>query len=133
MIKYGVRNATQSAIAPVESCQSWRNQLNFADGSRKNFHQMLDDQGINWKDIEATCESGTEIQLKSPIEISGRYGVEEVTSIVYNGLKPVNTIEFEDGTVMNFTDNHRLLVDRNGIEEWVYVFELEEGDNIVQY
>lgn len=133
MKEHGVRNATQMAIAPVESCQSWRNLLNFADGSRKNFHNMLDDQGIDWKNIEATCESGTEIQLNSPIEISGRHGVEQVTSIVYNGLKPVNTIEFEDGTVMNFTDNHRLLVNRNGKEEWVYVFELEEGDDIVQF
>ena len=133
MLEHGVRNATLMAIAPVESCQSWRNLLNFADGSRKNFHNMLDDQGIDWKNIEVTCEPGTEVQLNSPIEISGRHGVEQVTSIVYNGLKPVNTIEFEDGTVMNFTDNHRLLVNRNGKEEWVYVFELEEGDDILHY
>ena len=133
MKEHGVRNATLMAIAPVESCQSWRNLLNFADGSRKNFHNMLDDQGIDWKNIEVTCEPGTEVQLNSPIEISGRHGVEQVTSIVYNGLKPVNTIEFEDGTVMNFTDNHRLLVNRNGKEEWVYVFELEEGDDILHY
>lgn len=132
MKQYGVRNATQMAIAPVESCQSWRNLLNYADGSRKNFHQMLDDQGINWKEIESTCEPGTAIELNSSVQISGRNGVEQVTSVVYNGLKPVNTIEFEDGTVMNFTDNHRLLVSRNGIDEWVYVFELKEGDDIVR-
>ena len=132
MLKYGVRNATQLAIAPVESCQSWRNKLNFANGDRKNFHEMLDDQGIDWKNIEQSYESGTSIPLNFPLQIAGRNEVEEVTSVIYNGLTPVNTIEFEDGTVMDFTDNHRLLVNSDGVEKWMYVFELQEGDDIVQ-
>lgn len=132
MKQYGVRNATQMAIAPVESCQSWRNNLNFADGTRKNFHEMLDEQNINWKEIESTCEPGTSIKLNSPIEISGRNETEVVESVIYNGLQPINTIGFEDGTIMNFTDHHRLLVNRNETEQWVYVFELQEGDDIVQ-
>jgi hypothetical protein len=132
MKQYGVRNATNGAIAPVESCQSWRNKLNFANGDRKNFHEMLDDQGIDWKNIEHSCESGTSIPLNFPLQIAGRNKVEEVTSVIYNGLTPVNTIEFEDGTVMDFTDNHRLLVNRDGVENWMYVFELQEGDDIVQ-
>jgi intein/homing endonuclease len=130
--QYGVRNATLMAIAPVESCQSWRNKLNFENGDRKNFHEVLEEQNIDWKEIEQTCEPGTTIALNSPLYISGRNGTEEVTSVVYNGLQPVNTIEFEDGTIMNFTDNHRLLVNRNGKEEWVHVFNLQEGDDIVQ-
>jgi len=132
MTQYGVRNATLMAIAPVESCQSWRNKLNFENGDRKNFHEVLEEQNIDWKEIEQTCEPGTTIALNSPLYISGRNGAEEVTSVVYNGLQPVNTIEFEDGTIMNFTDNHRLLVNRNGKEEWVHVFNLQEGDDIVQ-
>ena len=132
MIQHGVRNATQMAIAPVESCQSWRNKLNFANGDLKNFHEMLDEQEIDWKYIEQTCESGTSIPLNFPLHISGRNEDEKVTSVIYNGLKPVNTIEFEDGTVMDFTDNHRLLVIRDGTEKWMHVFELQEGDDIVQ-
>lgn len=132
MKQYGVRNATQMAVAPVESCQSWRNQLNFANGDRKDFHEMLDSQSINWQHIENTYEAGTKINLNTPIYISGINQVEEVTSVIYNGLKPVNTIEFEDGTIMNFTDNHRLLVNRNNTKEWVYVFELQEGDDIIK-
>lgn len=131
MKQYGVRNATLMAIAPVESCQSWRNNLNFADGTRKNFHQMLEDDGIDWKQIELTCEPGTSIKLNNPITISGRDNVEVVSSVVYNGLQSLNTIEFEDGSTMNFTDNHRLLVNRNGAEQWVFVSELEDGDDIV--
>ena len=133
MKKSGVRNATQMAIAPVESCQSWRNKLNFANGVRKNFHEMLDDQNINWYEIETTYDQGTNVQLSTPIEITGINGTEVVSEVVYNGLQPVNRITFEDGTEMDFTDNHRLLVNRNGIEQWVYVFELQENDDIVHY
>lgn len=132
MKQYGVHNTTLMAIAPVESCQSWRNKLNFMNGDRKNFHEMLDDQNIDWKIIENTADSGTNIILKDPIEISGRYGSERVESIIYNGLQPVNTITFEDGSQMNFTDNHKLLVNRNGEEQMICVFELEEGDDILQ-
>lgn len=127
----GVRNATLMAIAPVESCQSWRNNLNFADGSRKNFHEMLEEQNIDWKQIENECEPGTNIPLNTPIEISGVDGNEVVESVVYNGLSPMNTITFEDGTIMSFTDNHRLLVNRGGVEQWVYVYDLEDGDDVV--
>jgi ribonucleoside-diphosphate reductase alpha chain len=132
MKQYGVRNATLMAIAPVESCQSWRNQLAMADGNRLNFHEMLEQVGVNWQQIEATAEPGTEIELPTPIEIEGRHGVEIVTKVVYNGLKPTNKIEFEDGTIMYFTDNHRLLINRDGTERWAYVFELQDGDEIVR-
>ena len=132
MKQYGVRNSTLMAVAPVESCQSWRNLLNFADGSRKNFHEMLEEQSIDWRKIESEDKVGVEITLNSPIEISGRKGVEIVEKVVYNGFKPVNTIIFEDGSQMNFTDNHRLLVNRNGKEEWVHVFELREDDDVIQ-
>jgi ribonucleoside-diphosphate reductase alpha chain len=48
MIKYGIRNATLMAIAPVESCQSWRNTLALTDGSTPNFHELLSQDGIDW-------------------------------------------------------------------------------------
>ncbi len=131
MKEVGVRNATLMAIAPVESCQSWRNKLNFANGDRKNFHEMLEDQNIDWQQIENQCEPGTSITLETPIEITGVDGVETVSSVVYNGLSPVNTITFEDGSVMNFTDNHRLLVNRDGVEQWVYVYDLQEHSDLV--
>lgn len=127
----GIRNVTLSAIAPVESCQSWRNKLNFSDGSRMNFHDFLDTQGIDWSKIESDGTPNVVVPLNTPTKFSGRNGDELVESVVYNGFQPLNTIEFEDGTVMNFTDNHRFLVNRNGVETWVYCFELEENDELI--
>ena len=132
LLKSGIRNATLMAVAPVESCQSWRNKLAMADGSRLNFHEMLEQVGVDWQYIEETADPGTEVELPIPVEIEGRDGVEIVTKVIYNGLKPTNKIEFEDGTIMYFTDNHRLLVNRNKTEQWVYVYELQDGDDIVR-
>lgn len=131
MKQHGVRNATQLALPPVESCQSWRNTLNFVDGSKLNFHQMLEQQGIDWAAIEAEAEPGTEIMLNTPIELVGVNGVEKVEYVVYNGFKSVNIVEFDSSSVLAFTDNHRLLVKVNSESQWKYVFELECGDEIV--
>ena len=132
MKQYGVRNATLMAIAPVESCQSWKNKLSLADGTTPNFHELLELANIDWKEIERTAEAGDVIKLPIPIDVNGQHGVEKVTEVIYNGFKPLNQITFEDGTIMKFTDNHRLLVNRDGVNTWVYVFELKEGDDIVQ-
>lgn len=131
MMASGVRNATVGALPPVESCQRWSNQINLVNGENKNFHQILEEQNIDWKAIERTAEAGTTIKLNTPVEVAGVHGPEVVTEIVFNGFKPLNTIEFEDGTVMHFTDNHRLLVRRDGEEQWVYVFDLHDGDEVV--
>jgi ribonucleotide reductase alpha subunit len=132
MKQWGVRNATLMAIAPVESCQSWENRLSLADGTTPNFHELLELANIDWKEIERTAEAGDVIKLPIPIDVNGQHGVEKVTEVIYNGFKPLNQITFEDGTIMKFTDNHRLLVNRDGVNTWVYVFELKEGDDIVQ-
>lgn len=132
LLKYGIRNATLMAVAPVESCQSWKNKLSLSDGTNLNFHELLDTVGIDWKKIENTADAGTVVKLPRIVNVDGRNGTEEVTEVVYNGFKPLNQITFEDGSVMEFTDNHRLLVNRNGIEEWVYVFNLQEGDDIIR-
>jgi ribonucleoside-diphosphate reductase alpha chain len=132
MKQHGIRNATLMAVAPVESCQSWKNKLSLVDGTTPNFHELLDTVGVDWGEIERTADAGTVIQLPAPVDVRGYHGVETVTEVIYNGFKPLNQITFEDGSIMEFTDNHRLLVNRNGKEEWVYVFNLEEGDNIIR-
>jgi len=131
LLQFGIRNGVLMAVAPVESCQSWKNKLAMLDGSTPNFHEFLESVGIDWADIEYNCNAGTSIKLSSPVLIKGRSGFEEVSEVIYNGFKPLNQITFEDGSIMEFTDNHRLLVNRNGKEEWVYVFELNDGDDII--
>lgn len=132
MLQYGVRNATQMAIAPVESCQSWMNTLNFANGDRKNFHEMLEQDNTDWKSIEHTAEAGTAIKLNTPILINGAEGIEVVSEVVYNGIQLTSSIEFDDGSVMNFTDNHKLLVSRGVVKTWAYILDLTVGESIAQ-
>ena len=38
----------------------------------------------------------------------------------------------EDGNIYEFTPNHKLLVSRNGVEEYIPCLELVEGDEIVE-
>lgn len=132
LLQYGIRNGVLMAIAPVESCQSWKNKLSLSNGTTPNFHELMDTVGIDWKEIERTAEAGDVIKLPNPIDVNGYYGNETVTEVIYNGFKTLNQITFEDGSIMEFTDNHRLLVNRDGKEEWVYVFNLKEGDDIVR-
>ena len=131
MKQYGIRNGTLMAIAPVESCQSWKNKLALSDGTTPNFHEFLESMGIDWKEIENTAEAGDSVKLPHPVLVKGKNGDEQVTEVIYNGFKRLNQITFEDGTIMEFTDNHRLLVNHNGKEKWVYAFELTEGNEII--
>jgi intein/homing endonuclease len=40
-------------------------------------------------------------------------------------------IELEDGSVYRFTENHKLLVNREHVEEWIEVKDLRETDEII--
>jgi ribonucleoside-triphosphate reductase len=52
-----------------------------------------------------------------------------VTGLYVNGEAYVNEIEFEDGSVYHFTDEHKLKT-KNG---WVYVKDLKEDDEIINF
>ena len=54
----------------------------------------------------------------------------EVTKLYLNGVKPVYEIEFEDGTVVKLTGNHKL---KTVAGEWKRVDELTESDEILQF
>ncbi len=131
MKQHGVRNATLMAIAPVESCHSWEDKINTIDGSLPNFHQLCERAGLDWTRIESENLVGH--HRISEISVVGPDGKEDfITDIYYNGLAYVNELEFEDGSIVKLTDNHKLLVHRNGEKQWLRVWELEEGDDVVE-
>ncbi len=131
MIKYGVRNATISAVAPVESCHSWEDKINTTDGKFPNFHELCELAGLDWRQIESENLIGH--HRIQEISVVGPDGKEDfITDIYYNGLSHVNELEFEDGSIVKLTDNHRLLVYRDGEKKWLHVWELEEGDDVVE-
>ena len=131
MKQYGVRNATLTAVAPVESCHSWEDCVNTSDGKLPNFRDLCEQAGLDWKKIEDQNLIGH--HAIDPIGVVGPDGKnEEITAIYYNGVSTINEIIFEDGSSVKLTDNHRLLVNRTDKKLWIKVSDLYEGDDIVE-
>ncbi len=132
MIKYGVRNTTMMAIAPVESCQKNENGVNTTEFGKIEYRTLFEKAGLNWQRIEETNAIGF-YDLEKPIGIVGPNGSpEEIIKLYYNGVAEVDELTFEDGTIASFTPNHRLLVNRGGNKIWLCVRDIEEGDDIVE-
>jgi ribonucleotide reductase alpha subunit len=126
--KYGIRNATLMAFMPSE-CQAWSNKLNLADGTTPNFHELLENFGIDYAQIEAS-EMPTRIAVPH-FKIKTQFGDKPVDSVYYNGLKPTYSVTFDDGNTYDFTGNHLIQVNRNGATQWSRVDELMEGDDVI--
>jgi len=78
-----------------------------------------------------TMQDGTWIEPTIKTMVLDEGNVErEVTKLYLNGVKPVYEIEFEDGTVVKLTGNHKL---KTVSGEWKRVDELTEDDEILQY
>jgi hypothetical protein len=125
----GIRNSTIMAQMPCE-CQHWENKLNLSDNRELNFHELLEEQGIDWRLIE-----GIGLQqrypLFKPVFVKTRHGDSMVNEIYYNGYQEVFEVEFEDGKKYKFTANHKFLVSRGGKETWVELKDLRLTDNVV--
>lgn len=131
MKQYGVRNSTLMAIAPVESCEKNENGVNTTDYGVITYRELFEKAGLDWRHIEETNAVG--FYDVEPIGIVGPNGEpEEIVKLYYNGVAEVDELTFEDGSVLSFTKNHRLLVNRNNEKLWLRVSELVEGDEIVE-
>lgn len=76
-------------------------------------------------------EDGTWIEPKVKTLVLDEGNAErEVTKLYLNGVKPVYEIEFEDGTVVKLTGNHKL---KTVAGEWKRVDELTDADEILQF
>ena len=127
--KYGLRNSLLIAVAPT-ACQIGTNVIQTENGN-KSIYEILNDNNINYKELEENAKQMW-LPLK-PFMVPTLEGDREVNKIWYNGAQQVYDIEFEDGKVYSYTGNHQLLVSRNGSQEWVYVSELTEDDEIVNF
>jgi ribonucleotide reductase alpha subunit len=131
IIKWGMYSATTGAIAPVESCQKNTNLINTPEGL-KTIYQIAEQAGINWNEIENSNAIGF-IKLLKPIAIIGANGLlDQIEQLYYNGIVEVDELTFEDGSIMSFTPNHRLLVLRNNKKLWISVKDIKEDDEIIE-
>lgn len=125
--QFGIRNGGIFAIAP--NCQNPNNKVITKNGV-KSIYDILEEQNINYKDIE-NSKIPQWIQLKNKVEVPTYEGDDYCERIWYNGKQKTVTIEFEDGNIYDFTYNHKLLVNRGGLEVWVRCDELTIYDSIV--
>ena len=105
---HGLRNSTLSSLMPSE-CQLYTNKLSLADGRRLDFHELLDDNGVDWESIEAS-EIPQRYSFLKPIMVNTQHGPKESFEYYYNGYTDVIELEFDDGETYGFTPNHKLLV-----------------------
>jgi len=129
IIANGVRNSLLVAPMPTASCQIKETEIVTEDGI-KSYLDILNENGLNVEEIEK-YDTPHWITLNEPVSVLTMNGFVLTDQIYYNGHKEVFKIEMEDGTVFEATANHRFLVNRNGLQEWVRVDELTEEDDIV--
>lgn len=127
--EHGIRNATLIAMMPSE-CQHWSTKFKDANNNDIDIHELCERGIVDWKSIEAS-RIPTKVLLTKPQQIRTENGVEDVYEVHYNGVKSTVALTFEDGSTYEFTENHRLKVNRNGAGVWVFVKDLQEGDDVV--
>lgn len=129
MKQYGIRNSTLMALMPSE-CQKFSNKVSTTQFGDKDFHELCDMYGINFKEVE---EEGLErsFWLTDKLLVNTANGTQEASRLYYNGNKEVYDITFEDGSVYSFTANHQLKVLINGNEEWVRVDQLTSDVTVI--
>ena len=123
----GIRNSTLMALMPAE-CQSLSNEMLLEDGSTATLEEIIQDYGkINIDAVHEKFMLGQRFPFLKPIKLFNSIAHE----CYYNGPRSITEIEFEDGSTYKFTNNHKLLVNRNETEMWVEVKDLTENDDIV--
>ena len=125
--EHGIRNSTLMALMPSE-CQSLNNIVKLKDGTDVHLSDLIKSYGsIDIDKAHKNTMIGQRFDFFKPVELANSiaYGC------YYNGTKELTEIEFDDGSVYRFTENHKLLVSRNGVETWVMVKNLIEHDDVI--
>ncbi|RLB07833.1 MAG: hypothetical protein DRG27_06175, partial [Deltaproteobacteria bacterium] len=131
IMKYGLRNLTLSAIPPA-GCQTKSGKIQTVDGVKTIediFRENLDiDISLFENDIEPHWNN-----LKTPLRVKTRKGDTLVKRVWVNGKVKTKKIRTSDGSVQEFSLNHKLLVLRGKTKTiWLEVGNLQVGDKIVK-
>lgn len=119
---------TNTTIKPA-GCASLDTAIKTTEGVL-TMRELFAKHGVTEDDLRG-MEDGTWIEPKVKTLVLDEGNAErEVTKLYLNGVKPVYEIEFEDGTVVKLTGNHKL---KTVAGEWKRVDELTEADEILQF
>lgn len=119
---------TNTTIKPA-GCASLDTAIKTTEGVL-TMRELFAKHGVTEEALRS-MEDGTWIEPTVKTMVLDEGNVErEVTKLYLNGVKPVYEIEFEDGTVVKLTGNHKL---KTVAGEWKRVDELTESDEILQF
>lgn len=119
---------TNTTIKPA-GCASLDSAIKTTEGVL-TMRELFAKHGVT-EAVLLTMQDGTWIKPTVKTMVLDEGNIErEVTKLYLNGVKPVYEIEFEDGTVVKLTGNHKL---KTVSGEWKRVDELTEADDILQY
>lgn len=119
---------TNATIKPA-GCASLDTAIKTTEGVL-TMRELFTKHGVTEDDLRG-MEDGTWIEPKVKTLVLDEGNAErEVTKLYLNGVKPVYEIEFEDGTVVKLTGNHKL---KTVAGEWKRVDELTDADEILQF
>jgi hypothetical protein len=119
---------TNTTIKPA-GCASLDTAIRTTEGAL-TMRELFEKNGVTESDLR-DMKDGTWIEPKIKTLVLDEGNVErEVVKLYLNGVKPVYEIEFEDGTIVKLTSNHKL---KTMTGEWMQVDELTEADEILQF
>jgi ribonucleoside-diphosphate reductase alpha chain len=128
IMDHGLRNSLLIAIAPT-ACQVATNVIRTANDGMLSLYDILDANGVPHAEIEDNNEQ-TWIPIK-PLLVDTLDGPKLSDKIWFNGKQPTYEVTYEDGTSYEYTGNHELLVERDGVRVWTKVVDLRPDDDIV--
>lgn len=129
VMKHGVSNSLFTAQMPV-ACQVKETEITTEDGV-KSMMQIMEEHGIDFTSIEKDVNGGKWFDFKSPINVETMFGKKESSRIYYSGHAKILSIEMEDGSVFECSENHQFLVNSKDGQYWKRAKDLEEEDDVV--
>lgn len=124
-------NSLLLGLMPTASCFEINSEIRTSTGNI-TYKQILEDNDIDWENIENNINSTQVFKLKNKLQVDSRHGLRDIEHIIYNGKVETLAIEMEDGTIFQCTYNHKFLVNREDSQIWVRADELLENDDIVE-
>ena len=119
---------TNTTIKPA-GCASLDTAIKTTEGVL-TMRELFAKHGVTEDDLRGMVDGAwIEPKVKTLVLDEGN-AEREVTKLYLNGVKPVYEIEFEDGTVVKLTGNHKL---KTVAGEWKRVDELTDADEILQF
>lgn len=132
--KDGLRFSLHMAIAPT-ACQTKSGKIRTKKGTL-TLEDILVQGGVDYKTIEKNNSVGW-YNFKEPIDvqssdINNELVIKKSTRIYFNGYKPIRRIKFHGDTdAYEFTYNHKLKVNQNGILVWIEMRDITPGMEIL--